>query len=89
MALAPQSVAAFYAELLAALSELGLPVEINDTPNELPVAVPFPQDTVPRAYDAGAARALWRALVRIDGVFKHFRTGFLGKASPVHLFWGS
>lgn len=89
VALAPQSVAAFYAELLAALSELGLPVEINDTPNELPVAVPFPQDTVPRAYDAGAARALWRALVRIDGVFKHFRTGFLGKASPVHLFWGS
>ena len=31
----------------------------------------------------------WRALVQADRVFKEFRTGFLGKVSPVHLFWGS
>jgi hypothetical protein len=28
-------------------------------------------------------------LVQIDRIFKQFRSGFLGKASPVHFFWGS
>ena len=41
------------------------------------------------AYDAAAAHRFWRALVQVDRVFKLFRTGFLGKASPVHFFWGS
>ena len=49
----------------------------------------FPKTTAHAAYDAAAATAFWRALVRVDRVFRLFRTGFLGKASPVHFFWGS
>jgi hypothetical protein len=87
--LASGSVADFYAEVRGSLAALGLEIEINETPNEIADAAPFPQDTAHRVYDPEAAIALWRALVQIDRVFKHFRTGFLGKSSPVHLFWGS
>jgi hypothetical protein len=31
----------------------------------------------------------FQILSNTDRVFKQFRTGFLGKASPVHFFWGS
>ncbi len=41
------------------------------------------------AYDAEYARRFWRVLVQVDRVLKQFRTGFIGKASPVHFFWGS
>ncbi|HEX4182446.1 MAG TPA: DUF5996 family protein [Caulobacteraceae bacterium] len=84
-----RSVAGFHAELLDALSGLGVPVAIDPTPNEMPDPIPFPEDVATRPYDAEMAAAFWRALVQIDRVFKRFRTGFLGKASPVHLFWGS
>jgi hypothetical protein len=87
--LEPQSVASFYARVVAKLEAAGTPVIIDTTPSEIADAIPFPDDRAPRVYDAAAARDFWRALVRIDQVFKLFRTGFLGKASPVHLFWGS
>jgi hypothetical protein len=50
---------------------------------------PFADDHAPRPYDPAAALAFWQALVRVDAVLKAFRTAFLGKASPVHLFWGA
>lgn len=89
IALAARSVADFHAEVMAALAALGLDIAIHETPNEIADAVPFSQDTAMRAYDPEAAIALWRALVQIDRVFKGFRTRFLGKASPVHVFWGA
>ena len=52
-------------------------------------AIPFSQDRVHSAYDPAYANRFWRALVQVDRIFKHFRTGFIGKASPVHFFWGS
>ncbi len=42
-----------------------------------------------RAYDADAVNRFWRALVQSDRVLKRFRSGFVGKCSPVHLFWGA
>lgn len=89
IALAPGPVADFYAEVLAAFSALGAPVAIDPVPNELPDATPFPLDHAARGYEPAVAEDLWRALVQIDRVFNRFRTGFLGKCSPVHLFWGS
>jgi hypothetical protein len=83
------SVAEFYKRMLACLSDLGISVDIVETPNELPDPVPFPKDTTHKSYDADAAHRFWRALVQSDRVLKHFRTAFLGKASPVHFFWGS
>ena len=87
--LKPTSVAEFYADVTVALRELGITVPISAMPCEIPNGIPFDQDTVHRAYDPAYARAFWRVLASTHEVFSRFRTGFLGKASPVHFFWGS
>jgi hypothetical protein len=88
-ALAGHSVASFYAAVAAALAELGIAVAIDEMPNELPDPVRFSQDTMHASYDADAVGRFFQMLANADRVFKQFRTGFLGKASPVHFFWGS
>jgi hypothetical protein len=88
-ALAGHSVASFHAATLAALAELGIAVTIDEMPNELPEPIRFSQDTAHASYDPDAVRRFLQILVNCDRVFKQFRTGFLGKASPVHFFWGS
>ncbi|MGO4387274.1 DUF5996 family protein [Microvirga sp. 2YAF29] len=87
--LTPRSVADFYRETLRLLRELGVTVAINDNPNEVADPIRFSEDDVHASYDADAAHRFWRALVQVDRVFKLFRSGFLGKVSPVHFFWGS
>ena len=87
--LKPMTVAEFYADVMVALRELGIAVRINEMPNEIPGAVPFPDDRAHAAYDRVFAEKFWRVLLRSHEVFSHFRTGFLGKVSPVHFFWGS
>jgi hypothetical protein len=87
--LAGHSVASFYARIMALLAELGIHVTIDEMPNELPDPIRFSEDTQHASYDADAVARLFRILVNADRVFKQFRTGFLGKASPVHFFWGS
>ena len=87
--LEPQSVATFYVNTMRALSDLGLEIQLNPMPCELPEAVPFNSDEVVRAYDGDTARTYWRALVQTHRVFQLFRTRFIGKCSPIHLFWGS
>src|SRR6188508_866845 len=85
----PVSVAAFYAEMGMALSELGLFFKINPMPCEIPGAIAFDKDNVHKSYDSEYARRFFRVLTSAHEVMSHFRTGFLGKASPVHFFWGS
>ncbi|MEI9983784.1 MAG: DUF5996 family protein [Aliidongia sp.] len=87
--LVPQTVADFYQGVADLLNGLGVTVAIDEMPNEIPNPIRFSQDRSHSSYDAAAAHRFWRALVQADRVFKHFRTGFLGKASPVHFFWGS
>lgn len=89
MALEPRTVADFYAELFRTLTELGLDLTINTTPNEVVSAIPFEQDREHASYDPEYANRFWRALSQMDRVFKEFRAGFIGKCSPVHFFWGS
>ena len=88
MALEPLSVARFYREFLAGLRSRGVDVAIWPHPVEVADAIPFEQDERHAAYDPAHAQLLWRALVQVDRVLKRFQTGFVGKASPVHLFWG-
>jgi hypothetical protein len=88
-ALAGQSVASFYTAIMAALAELGIRVTIDQMPNELPEPICFSQDHRHASYDPDAVRRFLQTLTSADRVFKQFRTGFLGKASPVHFFWGS
>ena len=87
--LEPQPVASFYGRVMAMLKSAGVPVTIDTMPSEIAACVAFPDDQAPRICDPAVARDFWRALVQADQVFKLFRTGFLGKASPVHFFWGS
>src|SRR5713226_9987664 len=89
LALAGQSVASFYAAVMADLADLGIHIAIDETPNELPEPIRFSQDRKHASYDPTAVRRFLQILVNADRVFKQFRTGFLGKASPVHFFWGS
>jgi Family of unknown function (DUF5996) len=88
-ALAGQSVASFYTAIMAALAELGIHIVIDEMPNELPEPIRFSQDHQHACYDPDAVRRFFQILVNADRVFRQFRTGFLGKASPVHFFWGS
>ena len=88
-ALRPQSVADFYAELMRRLHGLGLDVAIWTMPVEIPNPVRFEEDRAHAAYDADYAARFWRVLLQADRVMTAFRGRFLGKASPVHFFWGS
>ncbi|HVH81871.1 MAG TPA: DUF5996 family protein, partial [Stellaceae bacterium] len=87
--LVPQTVAGFYAQFLELLRGVGVAVTINQMPNEVPDPIRFSADDTHGSYDAASVHRFWRALIQIDRIFKLFRSGFLGKASPVHFFWGS
>ena len=88
-ALRPIAVADFYAEATQRLRALGIDSHIWTTPVEIPDPIPFEQDRTNAAYDPDYANRFWRILVQADRVFTAFRARFLGKASPVHFFWGS
>jgi len=89
LALRPQSVADFYAELMSALHGLGIDIKIWTMPVEIPNPIRFEEDTIHASYDAEYANRFWRALVKMDDVLKEFRARFIGKVSPVHFWWGS
>jgi hypothetical protein len=89
MALRPQSVAAFYARYMSALAELGVAVKLWPMPVEVPNPIRFDRDTVHAAYDADPVERFHRVLMSVDTVLKRFATGFQGKISPTHFFWGS
>jgi hypothetical protein len=87
--LKPMPVAEFYADVMIALKELGIVIKINTMPSEIADCMPFEADRVHASYDRDDAQRFWQVLLRVNEVFSHFRTGFLGKTSPVHFFWGS
>ncbi|WP_417516581.1 DUF5996 family protein [Minwuia sp.] len=88
-ALGPMSIAAFTEKAGELVRNAGAAFDIHGAPNEIPDATPFHEDTVERPYDASAIARYHQALLRVDRVFSTFATGFLGKTSPVHLFWGA
>ncbi|HLW54086.1 MAG TPA: DUF5996 family protein [Candidatus Angelobacter sp.] len=87
--LASRSVADFYAEYMAALKSLAIEVHIWKMPVEVADPIPFDQDRKHAAYDREYAQRFWRVLVSATDVLQVFRSGFIGKTSPVHFFWGS
>lgn len=87
--LGPRPVAEFYAAVMSLLDELGVATEIWPVPVEIADAIPFAEDRVHASYDADAVFRFWSALVEIDRVLEVFRTPFVGKSSPVHVFWGA
>jgi hypothetical protein len=87
--LGPMSVAGFHARFLDLVRSLGGTPDFDGRPNEVPDPIPFVEDRVARPYDKDAVTRFFRALVAVDRVMKRFRTSYIGKVSPVHLFWGS
>ena len=87
--LTPRTVADFYREFMATLESLGIEVKIWKMPVEIPNPIPFDQDNIHASYNAEYAHRFWRILVSVDEVFKQFSARFIGKASPVHFFWGA
>jgi hypothetical protein len=82
-------VAEFYAEVLDLLVELDVPTAIWPVPVEIVGAVSFTDDNTHASYDPDAVHRFWLALVEMQRVLKLFRSRFVGKASPIHLFWGA
>jgi hypothetical protein len=89
MKLTPQTVAAFYKEYRECLAELGVTVKIMPMPVEVADPIRFDIDTEHKSYDPESAHRFWQVLVQAEKVFRGWGTGFLGKVSPVHFFWGS
>jgi hypothetical protein len=89
LSLEERSVADFHAEALRMLAEARHKVAIHQAPNEVDPAIPFREDKADRVYDRDSVRRLLGALLQADRVLRLFRSSFLGKASPVHFFWGS
>ncbi len=85
----PRTVANFYRELLQKLEAIGIEASIYAIPNEIEPAIPFKEDELHQTYDKDQMHQFWQALVKVHTVFTKFRAGFIGKCSPVHLFWGA
>jgi hypothetical protein len=84
-----QTVADFYSEYQRSLAALDVSVPIHPVPVELVDPIPFAEDTLHNSYDPDAAHRFWRVLASTDRIFQEFSSGFVGKVSPVHFFWGS
>jgi hypothetical protein len=82
-------IADFYREVMDALRGLGVPVRIWPRPVEIEKSIPFDEDVEHTAYEPEQANRCWRVLVQTDRAMAEFRSGFVGKCSPVHFFWGS
>ncbi len=89
IALVPRSVADFYKIVMQALGRLGIEVKIWTMPVEVEKPIRFEEDVQHAAYDAEYANRFWRILVQTEKIFTEFRSRLIGKASPVHFFWGS
>jgi Family of unknown function (DUF5996) len=89
MPLRPQSVADFYQDFMKLLQSADIEIKIWTMPVEIPEPIPFDKDRVHASYDPEFAERFWRILLSVDAVFNQFRSGFIGKSSPVHFFWGS
>jgi Family of unknown function (DUF5996) len=84
-----RSVADFYRELMVVLHSLDIEVNIWTTPVEVAERIPLEEDDQHASYDAEYAARCWRIMMQTDRILKQFRSGFVGKCSPVHFFWGA
>lgn len=87
--LRPMTVAAFYRHVMDAFDSLGAPVSIWHMPAEVENPIPFDQDEVHKSYNPEFVHRFWQILLQTERVFRVFRGRFIGKVSPIHLFWGA
>ncbi len=87
--LEPMSVAEFHTRFVTLIDSVGGNPEFHGRPNERTDPVRFEDDVEQRPYDRSAVERFHRVLLSSSAIFNEFRTGFVGKVSPVHVFWGS
>jgi hypothetical protein len=87
--LKPMTVAEFYAAFMDKLRALGIDVPIQPMPCEIENCTPFDKDRTHGQYDPVYVQRFSLALKQANRVMTDFRARFIGKASPVHFFWGS
>ena len=87
--LQPMTVAAFYERFMAELASVAASVPIWRLPQEVANPIAFDEDVVHQAYDAEYAQRFWRVLLQTTRIITQFRARFVGKVSPVHMFWGA
>lgn len=79
----------FYSDAMVALRDLGVPVKIWPRPVEIDSPIRFDEDREHTTYIPEHAHRFWQVLRMADSALQEFRSGFVGKCSPVHFFWGS
>ena len=87
--LGAQAVRDFYRDYMAALHALGIDIKLLARPVEVLTAIPFAADIEHASYDPDAVHRCWQIIAHADRILKKFAGRFIGKASPVHFFWGS
>ncbi len=83
------TVADFHSSLFANLAKLGIQPKIKPIPYEAPSTTPFPEDVENRSYDKEYVARFHRTLVTVDRILNEFRGRYVGKSTPVHMFWHS
>lgn len=83
------TVADFYSSLFSNLAKLGIKPSIRATPYEAPSTTPFAEDRENKSYDKPFVERFHQILVGVDDILQEFRGRFLGKSTPVHMFWHS
>ena len=76
-------------EVLAAVSGLVGPVEIDPTPQEVTWTVPLDQDDEHATYDTEQVAAYFAAATQVALVLAAFRAPYRGRSTPVNAWWGS
>jgi hypothetical protein len=83
------TVAYFYSSVFSNLAKLGIHPKIWAVPYEAPSTTPFAEDVENRSYDKTYVERFHHILVGVDDIFEEFRGRFIGKSTPVHMFWHS
>ena len=90
VALTPdRPVGAVTRELLAAVSGLVGPVDIDPTPQEVAWTVPLDEDEEHATYDPGQVAAYFAAATRAALVLAAFRAPYRGRSTRVNAWWGA
>jgi hypothetical protein len=76
-------------EVLAAVGELGGPVDIDPTPQEVTWSVPLDEDTEHATYVPQEVAAYFAAATQAALVLAAFRAPYRGRSTPVNAWWGS
>lgn len=76
-------------EVLAAVRDVGGPVEINLAPQETTSTTPLDEDDEHATFDPGHVTTYFAAATRAAQVLAELRAPYRGRSTPVNAWWGS